>query len=355
MKPIPERVDEIDAAWLEAALAERHPGTVVRAVEPLERHEATNSHARLRIRYGAATDLPEVVFCKLLPSDPTRRAAIAATGMGPREARFYRSLAPRLSMRVPEVYVAQHAEDDGPFLLVMEDLVTRGCRVSDGTVGVSPDAAARALEDLAALHLRFADRDRRDAEASWVPAPQHSDYGQVLLQRALDTHRDRLSPRFAALAELYVDRGDALHALWQQGPQTVIHGDAHIGNLFDDAGRTGFLDWGIIQRSTPLRDVSYFLTMALDVEVRREREEELLRHYLALHAGAGLAPISFDEAWRQHRIHAAYAVPACCQIVVFPDGISERRRIFSEAFLRRAEAAIEDLDPLPVLRECGIA
>ncbi len=355
MHPIPGDVGEIDAAWLEGALAERHPGTRVAEVTPLEQHEATNRHARLRVTYAEATGLPEVMFCKLLPDAPGRREAIAATGMGPREARFYRSLAPRLDMRVPEVYVALHGADDGPFLLLMEDLLTRGCRVSDGTVGVSADAAAAALEDLFSLHARFADPARRRAEAAWVPEPVHSDYGQVLLRRALAEHRDRLSPRFAELAELYVARGDALHALWQEGPRTVIHGDVHIGNLFDDHGRTGFLDWGIIQQSTPLRDVSYFLTMALDVEVRRAHESDLLRHYLSLHHGAGLPALSFDEAWRQHRIHAAYTVPASCQIVVFPEKISERRRIFSEAFLARAEAAIADLDPLPVLRDAGIA
>lgn len=354
MPAIPERIADIDAPWLEAALRERHPDARVASVEALEQHEATNSHARIRVRFAEPTALPEVMFCKLLPSDPQRRQAIAATGMGPREVRFYRSLAPQLGMRVPEVYVAAHDSDDGPFLLLMEDLLTRGCEVSDGTVGVAADAAAVALEDLAALHARFADPARREAEAAWVSAPAHSDYGQVLLARALASHRDRLSERFAALAELYIAKGEALHALWQEGPRTVIHGDAHIGNLFDDGGRTGFLDWGIIQVSTPLRDASYFLTMALDVSTRRAHERELLAHYLdALRAGGGPS-MDADEAWRAHRIHAAYTVPASCQIVVFPEGISERRRVFSEAFLARAEAAIEDLDPLPVLRNCGI-
>ncbi len=41
------------------------------------------------------------LFVKLLPLDPARRDAVAATGMGPREARFYRELAPTLAMRVP--------------------------------------------------------------------------------------------------------------------------------------------------------------------------------------------------------------------------------------------------------------
>ena len=106
----------------------------------------------------------------------------------------------------------------------------------------------------------------------------------------------------------------------------MIHGDPHIGNLFLDDGRIGFLDWGIIKVFSPMRDVSYFLTMAMSIDDRRRHESALLRHYLDVRTAAGGAPITFDEAWTAHRLHAAYTVPACCQIATFPPGQSERRR-----------------------------
>jgi hypothetical protein len=351
MPQIPANPQEIDAAWLSHALAERHPAVSVASVEVEEQREATNSHARLRVSYAEPCDLPTSLFCKLLPCNPVRRGAIAQTGMGPREARFYAELAARIDMRVPRVYVARHEPEEGAFVLLLEDLAASGCDISDGTVGVSPDAAAGALEDLAALHTRFEDPARRAAEAAWVTPPRHSDYGQLLLRQSLDQHRERLSSRFVELAELYIERGETLHEIWQQGPRTLIHGDTHIGNLFDDAGRTGFLDWGIINLSTPLRDVSYFLIMALSIEDRRSHERDLLSFYLDMRCAAGLPPITFDDAWRTHRIQAAYAVPACCQIVTFPQAISEQRRVFSNAFLARAEAALEDLEPRAALRE----
>ena len=355
MDLLPRTPDEIGAAWLEGALAERHPGVRVGRVEVIERHEATNGHARLRVDYDAAAGAPSAMFCKLLPSDPKRRPAVARTGMGRREALFYARLAPSLCMRTPAVYAALHDDRDGSFLLLLEDLVATGCGVSDGTTGVAPAAAAGALEDLARLHRRFEDPDCRRAQAGWVPAPLHDpSYGATLLRHGLDQHRDRLSRDFAEIAELYIAKADALHALWQEGPTTVIHGDAHIGNLFDDHGRTGFLDWGIVSLGTPLRDVSYFLAMALSIEDRRRHERDLLRHYLDVRAaGAGGAPIDFDEAWRSHRIHAAYTVVACCQIVTFPENVSEGRRIFSEAFLARAEAAIADLGARAALCEAA--
>ena len=66
------------------------------------------------------------------------------------------------------------------------------------------------------------------------------------------------------------------------------------------------------------------------------------------------SPDAIDAAWRSHRIHAAYSVLACCQIVTFPEDISEPQRQFTEAFLARAEAAVSDLDSLAALREQGL-
>jgi hypothetical protein len=350
---IPVRPDDITAAWLTAALQERHPGAVVSDVEVVFTAEVTNAHARLAVRYDEPAGAPPTMFCKLLPLDE-RRGSIAATRMGPREVRFYRDLAPQLALRVPGVHVALLDERDDSFVLLMEDLEASGCRVSDGTWGVDADGAAEALRGLAEVHARYEDPARRAAEVPWIPEPQFgSTYGSVMLQYGLDHHRDRLSDAFAAIADLYINQGRALFDLWTAGPKTVIHGDTHIGNVFFDGPTVGFLDWGIINVNTPMREVSYFLTMAMDIEERRARQVDLLRHYLDVRRALGASRISFDDAWTAHRIHAAYCVPASCQVVTFPAGMSERRRIFSDAFLARAEAAIADLDAVDAVRQAA--
>jgi hypothetical protein len=346
----PVRADDITPAWLTDALATRYPGVDVEAVEVTERHEVTNAHAKLRVTYREAAGAPEVMFCKLPPNDD-RRDTIIATGMGQREARFYAQLAPTVGMRVPEAHVAI-TDDSGLFALLLEDLTGSGCRVSDGTWGIPPDAAAGAIEDLASLHLRFEDPARRAAEAPWVTVqrPASNTYGATMLRYGIDNHRDRLTDAFVEIAELYIAHHDTLQELWHQGPPTIIHGDPHIGNLFLDGGRVGFLDWGIINVNTPMRDISYFITMAMSIEDRRAHERDLLRFYLELRRAAGATEITFDEAWRAHRIHAAYNVPASCQVVTFPAGMSERRRIFSDAFLDRAQASLDDLDAVAAVR-----
>ena len=146
-----------------------------------------------------------------------------------------------------------------------------------------------------------------------------------MLREGIDHHRDRLTDSFVDIAEIYIAHHDELQRLWHEGPHTVIHGDTHIGNLFLDEGRVGFLDWGIINVNTPMRDISYLLTMAMSIDDRRAHERDLLRFYLDLRRAAGVTEITFDEAWRAHRIHAAYNVTASCQVVRFPTDISEER------------------------------
>jgi aminoglycoside phosphotransferase (APT) family kinase protein len=349
---IPRSADEIDAAWLEGALADRHPGVRVEGVEITDRAEVTNNHAWLRVRYAEAAGAPGSLFCKLLPVEPARRGAIAATGMGLREARFYAELAPLLALRVPHAYVARYDEADGSFVLLLEDLRASGCTVSTGPESVSPDAAAAALEDLAELHVRYEDPARRQREAAFVRPPDPpSDYGSTRLAWALAHRRAEISDAFAEASQLYIDHPSALHALWAAGPSTVIHGDTHIGNLFFDHGRTGLLDWGMLVVSTPLRDVSYFLQMSLAVEDRRREERRLLGHYLDVRRALGGSPLDPDEAFQTYRIQAAYLAPASCQVVTLPDEATPARRRFAAAFQRRAEAAIEDLESRRAVHE----
>jgi hypothetical protein len=349
---VPATPDEITPPWLAAALASRYPGVAVTSVSVTELRQATNTHAFLRAAYEADTGAPTEMFAKMLPLDPARRTLLAASGMGNKEVLFYEHLAPRLSFRVPDVYVARLDPSDDAFILVMEDLGASGCQVSDGTWGISPDSAARALEDLAGLHVRYEDPRRREAEVPWAPlARDITPYGMRPLQFGLDNHRDRLSPTFARVAEIYIDDPIALISLWADGPgpATVVHGDAHIGNLFDDGGRTGFLDWGVINVTTPMRDASYFINMAMQVEDRRAHEVALLRHYLEARRALGGEVIEWDEAWQAHRLHALYCVVAACSIATFPSGATERRRVFADAFLARVEAAIDDLESLDAL------
>jgi hypothetical protein len=352
---LPASPHDLEPAWLTRALAPRYPDARVAAIDVVEVRQVTNTHAHLRVTYEEPTRAPATMFCKSPPLDPERRAVIAGSRMGPKEVLFYTRLAPALpGLRVPDVYVARQDPRDQSFLILMEDLTQTGCRLPDGTWGIAPDSAARALEDLADLHVRFEDPVRREADAPWVPqAPSTRAPGLSLLRFGLDHHRDKLSDTFARVAEIYLEHHAELIALWASGPgpATVVHGDPHTGNLFDDEGRTGFLDWGVINVTTAMRDAGYFITMGMQIDDRRAHQVDLLRHYLDVRRAQGGAPIAWDDAWLAHRLHALYCVPAACQIVTFPPDAPPRRKVFAAGFLARVEAALDDLDALGALGE----
>jgi hypothetical protein len=175
--------------------------------------------------------------------------------------------------------------------------------------------------------------------------------GIWMLQYGLDHHRDKLRDGFAEMAQLYIDERPALDEIWMRGPTTVLQGDGHIGNLFLDRRRVGFLDWGLIQLGTPMRDVGYFITMALSPENRRAHERTLIEQYLEARIAVEGSPFTFEEAWMLHRVHAAYAAPAACPLVLFPEDEPMESRPASHHFLERAMCVIEDLDPRSALRE----
>jgi hypothetical protein len=351
---IPHGIADVTPEWLTQALA--RPGAVVEKVEVIESHEVTNAHARIGLSY-AEGDGPTSLFCKLPPTNADHHRAVGALAMGTKEALFYGQLAPTLRVLSPHAVATAH--DDERFVLLLDDLVPAQCQVSDGTWGIPPDAAAVALEDLASLHVPFADPAYRAAHAPWVTVSRPTqEYGRIHLEGALRDHRDRLSPAYAEIAQLYLTQHDQLQEAWHLGPHTVIHGDPHIGNLYLDPrarsggleARVGFLDWGIINLNTPMRDVGYFLTMALSIDDRRRHERDLLRHYVDVRRASGLDDISYDDAWLAHRVHASYTVPASCAAANY-SGTSERRRIFAKAFVERAVAALDDLEARAALRD----
>jgi hypothetical protein len=342
---LPADASDLTPAWLSEVLR-----TAVVDVEVLDHAVATNQRMRIGLAYGETGAGPGSLFVKLAAPDPEHRRMIGASGMGEREAQFYADVAPSVELRVPRAYWAATA-DDGGFLLLLEDLAAAGCAFSDGGWGVTADDAAGALEELARFHARFQDPGVRSVLAPWLAAPRarRTDSTARLLQTVLEKHRDRLTPAYVAAGELYVEHHDRIDELWNAGPQTYIHGDTHIGNVFLDGRRVGFFDWGLSRVSTPLRDVSYFLTMAVDPGERRQAEEDLLRLYVEALGAAGGPGISFDEAWSVHRVQAGYTVVATF-LAFMPSYAAGDGQGLGAALRRRSELALEDLEVVDALR-----
>ncbi len=345
MLTLPVDASDLSPSWLSEVL-----GADVVGVEILDHAFATNQRVRIGLTYATTAAGPASLFVKLSPLDPAHREMIGASGMGKREVQFYADVAASVGLRVPRAYWTA-TSDDGCFALLLEDLSAAGCAFSDGTWGVTADVAAGALEDLARFHAQFADPAVRSTLAPWLSVPhvRRTDFVAQLLRTVLDEHADALTPAYVAAGELYVEHHARCDELWNAGPQTYVHGDMHIGNVFLDGPRVGFLDWGLSRVSTPLRDVSYFLTMTVDPEDRRRSERDLLLLYLDALRAAGGAEVPFEEAWSVHRVQAGYTVVATF-LAFMPSYLTGDGQGLGVALRTRAELALDDLEVVKAMR-----
>lgn len=339
MGDLPIDAPDLTAAWLSDAL-----GTEVTDVEVVGRGEATNLHLRLALTYAGPTDKPTNVFVKLPPADPFHRQLIGASGMGVREADFYRDLSGSCLLRVPACHYSATAEN-GDFVLLLEDLSLAGCEFSDGTWGVPADVAFGAVADLARFHVRYEDTALHPAWVTPRP-PGTSDFILQAMRYVLDERADDLSADYCAIGELFMTHHDEMEALWDRGPRTFIHGDPHIGNVFLDGERVGFHDWGLARAGNALRDLSYFITMSVDTDAPHA---DLLRHYIEARTGAGGSELAFDDVWQAHREQASYNVIASF-LGLTPTYDTADGRPFAKAFRDRAMVSLEALDALGALR-----
>ena len=73
--------------------------------------------------------------------------------------------------------------------------------------------------------------------------------------------------------------------------QTVIHGDARIGNMmFPSSPSRPFVlfDWQAVRHGVAAFDLAYFLVLSLNAEQRQHREQDALKTYaVALEAAGG--------------------------------------------------------------------
>jgi len=300
----PVEVDDLDAQWFSRVL----DGHVTEATV-VDRSSGTTGRARVTLRGEA--HLPGSVFVKLPPFDERQRALVDQTGMGVAEARFYRDLAPEVSVRVPGVWFAD--TDGHGYVMVLEDLVASGCRFPSPDDADITKRAADIVEQLAALHAPFWESARfaPGGDLEWLAArgARGGGGGRRFIKQAVDAIGDQLDESFHRIAELYLSRADEIVELWREGAGTLVHGDSHLGNLFVDVAggdRTGFLDWAVVCRAPGMRDVAYVLCNSIPISAREPIEHGLVERYCELLAAEGV-DLDARAAWDQYRLFAVYS------------------------------------------------
>lgn len=300
--PIPADVDGLTASWFGEALAPHFPGLEIASAHIVERIRGASSKLRVELA-GNHPDLPRRVMVKAGYEPHSAEMAI----MHFNEMHAYHDLLPTVSVNAPRCFFA--TRDDGRALVILEDLDLRDAHFLSLQEPIGFGLAARFLDGLAQFHARWwavPDLPVRFPWAAETRTMQDSHYFDILLDPAQFAQyaaapRGAAMPRSLLDPERVAEAHRALARLHEAMPHTLLHGDAHLGNLYlDTDGTPGFLDWQP-RRGPWVLDVAYFIIAALDLEDRRRWEAALLQHYLLRLAVYGVEPPGFDEAFDAYR------------------------------------------------------
>ena len=293
----------LDPAWLSRALTPVSGGAAVTRVETVEVIRTMATKVRFAVDFADGTSGAFCLKAFLDVDEQTARGG-ATTVL---EADFYRDLAPRLDLQVPDCVATVIDAERTQGVIIMRDLIVEGARFCSALEPLGPDDAAESLTQLAQLHARhdllqgrpwIQRRIESFARNRYVPEP--------VLQELMNGPRGEGLPERERSAGVLIAGLTALSEMDAKWPQTLVHGDVHAGNLYRHKGGFGLIDWQILQSGGWALDVVYRLNAILPVELAEREERRLLNHYLDTARGLGSAIPDPETAWTQYRASIVY-------------------------------------------------
>ncbi|WP_454882533.1 phosphotransferase [Sphingomonas oryzagri] len=311
----PTSTEGITPGYLNGLLAETTPGALIEAVEIVdaktygEQMVSTAGRVVIDVRYAAGSpiDLPKRLVVKL-----TRAVDKIMGPFYANEVAFYRHIRPELTLEAPRCFGGGYDPETTCFGLILEDLTTRGATFPNTTVRTTLDDIRALLDTLAALHARFWQSPRFSGDLAWVETHLRGDVAHLMNNLAphhiaheveTENFKREMVQRLRTNAADLLAGTQAVQRHQSRLPQTLLHGDTHLGNTYQlPDGTAGLLDWQLMVRGHPMHDVNYFITTGLSIEDRRNHERELLAYYLDRLAQAGVAPAPrLEDSWLEYR------------------------------------------------------
>lgn len=348
---VAERLRNLDTAWVDEALrggGHTRSHVIAVDVEPVAFTGATTDMARLRIRYADHDCGPTSLIAKIRGISEVQRQMDSAIGLFEREARFYGHFADQVPVAVPTCY---YVGDGDATPLLLEDL--SALRMGDQMDGLSVSDAEALLVSLAELHATFWESPQ--LREPWLLVHDTGLYPQIVTQ-LVSSGAAALGERFAGtVSDDILNR--VVHAapqwgeiLWaaSQGPQTLVHNDCRLDNVFFAADGTPVLiDWQVLSRTRGTQDVANLLAGSMDSEDLATHWERLVHCWYDRLTAAGVTGYSFDEALTHYRQNVFFPLGAGMALIGAMD-IGDGRGL-GEAIITRCLRHIEQVEAFAAL------
>jgi Ecdysteroid kinase-like family len=344
-RPFPRTVADLTPEVLTPLI-----GAAVTGVSVLDGASGTSSRARLALT-GAG--VPDSVFVKMSAGSAGIRMLGELAGLGETEANFYQHLAADLvgDDVVPVSYGADFDPLTGRYVIVLEDMTTSPCQFPDTLHPLEADQMAQLIECFAHLHATFwgrlPEKPSGSGKFGWLMAPS-SDPSNPIMPTVMKLSARKLADRTPIGNGRYLwENIRAITELNDAGAHTVLHGDAHPGNTFFRNGKAGLLDWQVVRRGHPARDLAYTMVLGMPTAERQASQRDLLDTYRKALAAGGGPQFDADELFTRYR--QAVVHPYISGLSTAGLGGMQGDDIALEG-LRRAVAALDDLDTVGALK-----
>ncbi|GLW10591.1 aminoglycoside phosphotransferase [Microtetraspora sp. NBRC 13810] len=358
---VPVRTREVTREWLTAVLCGEHPGATIESCQIEDVSSGTSSRWRATVAYNRAgrdAGLPTELFAKTSRSW-TQRLLLGMAGVLTGEPGFYKHIRPHLDIEAPNGYHGAVDPASGRSIALMEDVaVTKKATFCTPQTPISRKEMEDLLGSMATWHGHYWNAPELERHLFLNKTP-HTFVGNLARFAGLEKRAKvgALRARDVMPQAITPIHDDLYRVLWRamdltkEGPQTFLHGDSHIGNVYKtESGRLGFGDWQVVMHGHWSYDVSYTIATGLAVEDRRAWERDLLAFYLERLSEAGGTAPGFDAAWLAYRQQMMWPYfgwllsigRSAIQPKFQPDSTSL-------GMLERASNAVLDLDTLGAL------
>jgi hypothetical protein len=301
---------DVTTTWLTEALAPQLDVAEVTAVtaEPIGTGQVSES-LRLQLTYDRPVELPATMVAKVPSSNEASRAAARAIRTYEVEASFYSGVAGKLDASLPTCYFSAYEPENDDYVVLLQDLAP--AKPGDQLAGISPDEAAAAIDEMAALHAAGWD-DPALAALPWLNrnGADSAAFTAALVTDLYTGFKERYEARLDAeviklIEEFLPSLGAYLTA--EAASSTLTHGDFRADNLLFGGPRPFVLDWQTCAYGPGLSDLAYFLGSSLPVQLRRDHEQTLVRRYHSALTSRGIQ-LTWDDCWEDYARYAFHGV-----------------------------------------------
>lgn len=307
----------------------------------------TSTRLRIDVEHDAGPRIPRRWFVKTPSLAFKPRLITTLPRFLHKEVSFYRSLSAQMPVRLPSVLAAESFLGRGS-TLVLGDLTESNFKPGMAGEALSAEQAGQVVENLAKLHSRYQNDGKLLLAQHWLQGFSYDIENHMgsllavpLMKQGLRTAGELIAGKLHSSALTYAANRKHIKRVLAAGPQTLVHYDCHPGNLFWNGSEPGFLDWQLVRMGEGIGDVAYFLATALQPEIRRHHEQQLIARYAAHLSTNGLRDVDEQTLFRRYRKHLVYPFEAMVITLAIGDMMDRNSNI---EMIKRAAAAVEDHD-----------